>query len=239
MRKFLLLLAVAAALSSCNLFGGKRVSGSGKITVQDRKVSSFNSIEASGSVKVHIRQDSSSSVRIETDENLMEYVDVYTTGSTLVIKEKDGFNLDPSKDLIVYTSAPVYESVDVSGSGDIISDNIISGGEPLEMGVSGSGMINVQVALPKVSVDVSGSGDVILKGTSKEFSGSISGSGSIKAFDLTTDVTLLRLSGAADAEVTANQKLDVSVSGSGDVKYKGSATVSQSISGSGSVKKVS
>ena len=200
MRKILFVLAVVMVLSSCSWFGGKKVSGNGNITTQERKVSSFNSVEASGSVKVHIRQDSSSSVKIETDENLMEYIEIYVTGSTLVIKEKDGFNPSPSKDLIVYTSAPVYRSVDVSGAGDIISDNIISGGEPLEMGVSGSGNINVQVALPKVSADVSGSGNVMLKGTSKEFTGSISGSGSIKAFDLTTDVSTLNLSGAADAE---------------------------------------
>jgi biopolymer transport protein ExbD len=238
MRKVFFFAAIVILLSSCNIFGGKRVSGNGKITTQQRQVSSFNSIEASGSVKVHVRQDSSSSVKIETDENLMEYVEVYIKGATLIVKAKDGFNLDPSKDLIVYTSAPVFRSIDVSGSGDIISDNIISGGEPLEMGVSGSGMINVQVALPKVSTEISGSGNVILKGTSKEFFGSVSGSGSIKAFELTTDITTLELSGAADAEVTANQKLNVSVSGSGDVKYKGSAAVSQSISGSGSVKKV-
>jgi hypothetical protein len=127
MRNVFLLAAIIVTLSSCDMFGGKRVSGNGKIITQDRKVSSFSSIEASGSLKVHIRQDSSSSVRIETDENLMEYVEVHTEGNTLVIKEKDGFNLDPSKELIVYTSAPVYRSVDVSGSGGIISDNIISG----------------------------------------------------------------------------------------------------------------
>lgn len=238
MRLTFLFAAALVLLSSCNMLGGKRVPGNGTIITQQRTVSSFNSIDASGSVKVHVRQDPSSSVKIETDENLMAYVEVYVKEGTLVVKAKDGYNLDPTKDLIVYTTAPVFKNIDVSGSGDIISDNIISGGEPLEMGVSGSGNINVQVALPKVTAQVSGSGNVFLKGTSKEFSGSISGSGSIKAFDLTTDVTTLHLSGAADAEVTANQKLDVSVSGSGDVKYKGSAAVSQSISGSGSVKKV-
>ena len=238
MRNFVLLLAIVLAFSSCRMLGGQKVNGNGKITAQERKVSAFNSVEASGSLKVHIRQDAVSSVKIETDENLMEYVEIFTSGSTLIIKEKEGYNLKPSKELVVFTAAPVYTTVDVSGSGDIISDNIISGGQPLEMGVSGSGMINVQVALPKVSADVSGSGDVILKGTSKEFSGSISGSGSIKAFDLTTDISYLKLSGAADAEVTVNQKLDVNVSGSGDVKYRGNAAVSQSISGSGSVKKV-
>src|SRR5687768_5064695 len=139
MRQAFLLLLLAAIFSSCNWFGGKRVSGNGNIIAQDRKVSSFHSIEASGSVSVHMRQDSSSSVRIETDENLMEYLEVFTDGNTLVIKPKQGFNLKPSRDVVIYTAAPVYRSIDVSGAGVIISDNIISGGEPLEMGVSGSG----------------------------------------------------------------------------------------------------
>lgn len=238
MRKVFCLVAVVFLLTSCDMFGGKRVSGNGKIKAEDRKVSAFTSIEASGSVKVHIRQDSSTSVKIETDENLMEYVEVFTKGNTLIIESKEGFNLDPSEGVIIYATAPSFSSIHVSGSGDIISDNIISGGQPLDMGVSGSGNINVQAALPKLSVEVSGSGNVLLKGTSKEFSGTISGSGSIKAFELTTDACRLQLSGAADAEVTANQKLDVNVSGSGDVRYKGNAQVSQNISGSGSVKKV-
>jgi len=239
MRTLFLFLLIVIVFSSCQLFG-ERVSGNGNITSRDRSVvGSFNSVDASGSVKVHLKQDASPSVRIETDENLQQYVDVYVNGSTLVIKSKEGYNLDPSRDIVVYTSAPVYKSIGVSGSGDILSDNNITGTEALDMQVSGSGKIDVQVSVPKVSAHVSGSGDVFLKGTSKEFDGSISGSGSIKAFDLTTDDTKIDLSGAADAEVTANQKLDVHVSGSGDVKYKGAASVSQEISGSGSVKKVS
>lgn len=236
--RYLPILAVAAVLLSCNLMGGETIAGNGKVTTQTRNAAFFNSVEASGSVEVHIRQDSAWGIKIETDENLMEYVEVQNDRNTLVIKPRDGFELEPSKKLIVYTTAPAYRAVSVSGSGGIISDNIISGGEPLEMGVSGSGLINAQVALPRVSASVSGSGDVLLKGTSKEFAGSISGSGSIKAFDLTTDVATLDLSGAAEAEVTANQKLSVEVSGSGDVRYKGAAQVAQRISGAGSVKKV-
>lgn len=238
MRTLFFFLLIVIIFSSCRFFGGERISGDGHVTTQDRNVGSFNSVDAEGSVKVHLKQDASTSVRIETDENLQQYLDVYTKGNTLVIKTKEGYNLRPSKDVIVYTSAPVYTNIDVSGSCDILGDNNITSNDALAMQVSGSGKIDVQVTVPKVSADVSGSGDVFLKGTAKEFAGSISGSGSIKAFDLTTDDTKLDLSGGADAEVTANQKLDVEVSGSGDVKYKGNATVSQRISGSGSVKKV-
>lgn len=237
MRLFLLSTA-ALLLASCNILGGKRVSGNGNIVTQTPAVSSFHSVEAHGSVTIRVRQEAANVVRIETDENLLNYLDVYTENGTLVVKPKKGYNLKPSKKLVVYTSAPAYKSIAVSGSGDIVGENTLTGNEPLDMDVSGSGRIDMEVALSKVSANVSGSGDVYLKGNSREFSGSISGSGSIKAINLATDISSLHLSGAADAEVTANQKLDIHVSGSGDIRYKGNAAVTQSISGSGSVKKI-
>ena len=93
-------------------------------------MSSFNSVEASGSLKVHIRQDSASLVRIETDDNLMEYIEIYVTGSTLVIKEKNGFGeLDVMRKLQVTVKIEHYQlcfwsSFTRSGaSGDVCSQS--------------------------------------------------------------------------------------------------------------------
>ena len=238
MRVILIAASILSVLSSCDYFDGKRIPGNGKITTQQRNVGSFNSIDVSGAIDVHIRQDSSASVKVETDENLLEFLEVYTNGNALVIKTKSGYNLDPTKDVIVYATAPQLKNIDASGSCDIIGDNVITTSDALGIALSGSGSVNLQVNLPKLSTKISGSGNVVLKGTAKEFEGNISGSGSIKAFDLITDNSSLDLSGSADAQITANQKLDIEVSGSGDVEYKGNAVVSQSISGSGSVKKI-
>src|SRR5829696_4315173 len=239
MRFFFTAFTAVILLSSCHLFGGKKVNGNGKIVTQERSVAGFNSIDVSGSVSVHLRQDSMPSVKVEADENLMEYMDIHVDGSTLVIKTKKGFRLDPSKEIIVYATAASFTDIEASGACDITSDNLISGNQELNIQSSGSTTINLQVTLPKLTTAISGSGDVNLKGVAKEFSGSISGSGSINGFDLITDNTELDLSGSADAKVTANQKLNVEVSGSGDVEYKGNANVNQKISGAGSVKKVS
>jgi hypothetical protein len=237
MRFLLTALAAIILLSSCQMFGGKRVKGNGKIITQDKTVNSFNSIDVSGAVNVHIRQDSSSSVRVEADENLMEYLEVEVKGETLTIKTKNGFNLSPSKDIVVYATAASFKDIDASGACQIISDNLISGNQELKIDASGATSINIQVTIPRLTTNVSGSGDIVLKGVAKDFSGSISGAGSIQGFDLITDNTELDLSGSADAQVTVNQKLDVEVSGSGDVQYKGNPSVNQRISGAGSVKK--
>lgn len=238
MKRLSILLAISSIyFVSCQYIGGQRVSGNGHITTQDRSVGSFNSIRSGGSTNVHVMQSSSNTVKIEADDNLMQYIDVYVEGNTLYIKSKNGYNLNPSKDITVYVSAPSFKDISVSGSGDIIGDNAISGNDPLDLHVSGSGNINMQVNVPKVSTDVSGSGDVTLKGQAKDFDAELSGSGKIKCFDLVTDNTSLHLSGSSDADVNANKSLDINVSGSGSVRYKGTPSISQHISGSGDIRK--
>ncbi len=234
--RIIIFIIASIALTSCGLFG-ERVSGNGHITTQQKSVTSFNSVEVHGSMNLLVRQDSSNTVKIEADENLLDLIEVYTDGNTLIVRTRDGYNLAPTKEIIVYTSAPEFRSIAVSGSGEVRSDNVLSGNE-LSLHVSGSGNIAMQVDVPKVESHVSGSGDVMLKGNAKDFQATISGSGNVKCFDLTTDNTTLHLSGSADAQITVNQKLDIQVSGSGSVKYKGNASVSQHVSGSGSVEKV-
>lgn len=236
--RIIVLFIAASLLASCNWFG-ERISGNGHVTTQQKNVSSFNSIEIHGPMNVLVKQDSNNSVQIEADENLIPYIDVYTNGSTLIVQTKDGYNLDPSKPIVVHASAPEFKNIAVSGSGDVQSANVLTSNNELNLHVSGSGNITMQVNVAKVSSHVSGSGDVMLKGTAKDFSASISGSGNVKCIDLTTDNASLDLTGSADAQITANQKLDIQISGSGSVRYKGNASVNQHVSGSGSVEKVS
>lgn len=237
MRIFIIILLLSG-LVSCRFGWGERVTGNGRITTDERRVSNFNSVDVSGDIAVHIRQDPAAGVRVETDENLMQYVEVFTSGSQLVIRTKEGYNLDPSKDIIAYVSAPSLNSIEVSGSSDVMGEGVIKGTSELSLSTSGSGSIYMEVEAEKVSVHASGAGNVNLKGHARDFDGSASGSGDLKCFDLATDNTELDLSGSGSAEVNVSRQLDVHVSGSADVKYKGSPNVSKSISGSGTVKRV-
>lgn len=218
--------------------GGERITGNGQIVTRQRTAESFNSVEVSGGIKVHVRQQPTNEVSIETDENLMEFIDVFTDRGTLVIKEKSGYNLNPSKELTVFVAAPVFESIEVNGACDIIGEGTVSGNQPLKMRVSGSGDIVMQVHLPAVSAHISGSGNVQLAGKATNFDAHVSGSGSVKCLELETENTTLDLSGSSDAKVFANQQLNIDASGSASIEYKGAARVNQSISGSGSVKKI-
>ena len=238
MRNLFVLFLILVVVSSCRFGWGERVNGNGRFTTEEREVSDFNSIDVSGSVVVHVRQDKTAAVKLETDENLQEYIEVFTSGDKLVIRTKEGFNLKSSKEMVAYVTAPSFTSFEISGACDIIGEGTITSTDELDISVSGAGNIELTVDLPRINTHVSGDGSIKLQGHASEFDASLSGAGDIKCFELETDKTALDLTGAASAEVNASKELDVKVSGAADVRYKGNASVTKNISGAGSVKKV-
>jgi hypothetical protein len=234
-----LLLAIPLFLGSCQGLLGKRVHGDGNIKTEDRPVSDFKNVEVGGAAKVLVTQGDHASVKIEGDENLLKYMEVNQVGDKIVVRERPGFNLVPTHDLIVYVTAPVFNSIEASGACDIIGQNKITNPEAMEMGVSGAGDIKMEVDAPKLTARVSGSGSVYLKGTTKDVDLDLTGAGHAHCYELMAENTKVDISGAGSAEVYASVRLQADVSGAGDVKYKGNATdVKQDVSGAGSVHKV-
>jgi hypothetical protein len=240
MRKYIwLLLALPIAFASCRFMSGRKVRGNGNIKTEERTVSHFKNVEVRGSINVYVSQGDIKPVKIEGDENLLQYVEVIEEGDRLIVRERPGFNLEPSGDLRIHVTAPVYNTIEVSGASDIIGETKINNPENLDLHVSGAGIIKMEVDAPKLKADISGSGSIDLKGQTKEVDLGLSGAAHAHCFDLLSENTSVDISGAGSAEVYASMKLDASVSGAGSVSYKGNATsVNQHVSGAGSVNKV-
>ncbi len=232
------MLIAVLMLASCRFGGGKRIQGNSNIETEERVVSSFSSVDVRGAMKVNVSQGATKKVQIEADENLIEYIEIKQEGEKLIIKTRDGYNLDPTGDMRVYITAPLFKSLNVSGACDIIGQGKIDNGENMKMHVSGAGDIKMEVDAPALDVEISGSGTVNLKGETKDFDLELSGAANAHCYDLLSENTKVVISGAGDAEVYASVKLNAHVSGAGAVSYKGNATnVSQHVSGAGSVTK--
>lgn len=239
MKNILFLFVIFSVLTtlSCRYAFSKRVSGNGNVITEDRSVGQFRNVDVRGSLDVIVKQDSNTAVKIQADQNLLEYIEVIDDGNVLIVRERRGFNLRPSKDIKVFVTAPMFKEIKVSGAGDIDSDGRINSQEGLVMSVSGAGDITMDVNAPSVRASLSGSGTINLKGQSKDFEADISGAGDANCFDMLAENTNIEISGAGSADVYASVKLDVRVSGAGSVTYKGSPSVNQRISGAGSVNK--
>ena len=239
MKKFLLILMVIGiAAPSCNYLGGKRVRGNGNITKREHSVSSFKNVEVSGAIDLYVSQGDTKPVRIETDDNLQQYIEIDQEGDKLHIRFKDGINPRPTAKIKAYISSPLYNTIDVSGASNIKGETKIVNTENMSLQVSGAGNIDMDINAPAVSAEVSGAGEVNLKGQTKNFDLDLTGAAKARCYEMLSENTKIDISGAGDADVYASVKLDAHVSGAGSVSYKGGATnVAQQVSGAGSVKK--
>lgn len=222
---------------ACRFAGGKRITGNNQVTTENRQINGFTGIEVAGPFKVYLTQGNEFSVRIEAEENLMDYIITKKDGDVLEIKTKRNYRIRSHKDMKLYISAPQYRELRIAGSGGIWSQNKISNASEIEISIAGSGDVVADIDAPRINAEIAGSGSTILKGTTRDMNAEIAGSGDIRAFDLLSENTKVEIAGSGNVQVFASKQLDVSIAGSGDVAYKGGAQVKQSKAGSGTVKK--
>lgn len=232
----MVILAVVVTLG-CRHWG-RRVRGNGNIVTQDRSVGNFKSVEVGGAINVYVSQGSPSAVKLEGDENILQYIEVVQEGDRLIVRTKNGYDLDPSSKLRVDVTTPVYDRIQTSGACDIIGQTKISTPDELTLSVSGAGDIKMDLDAPRLKAEVSGSGSLHLKGQTKDADLNLSGVGNAHCYELLSENTRVDISGAGSAQVYASVKLDAQVSGVGNIHYKGNPPdVKQEVSGAGSVSK--
>lgn len=236
MKKFLPFLLVIVLAASCHNVFGDKIKGNGNIKAESRTAGIFSSVDVNGSLDVYVRQDSACSVKVEADENLMEYIIIKTEGDVLVIEPRDGYNL--SGRIKIYVSSPVFKRFEVSGASLIAAENILTSSEAIAIQVSGASDAKLELRAPKVSIDISGASTAIVKGQTKDLFIEGSGASNAKCFELLSENAEVDVAGASNADVFASVKLNAEASGASDVRYKGNAAVNQNTSGAGSIKKV-
>jgi hypothetical protein len=234
----LLFLFLIVSFISCRFVGGERVKGNGNAGGEDRSVGNFTSVSSHGEYDVYLTQGAGYSVRVEADENLLQYIETVVKNDVLEISTRDGFSLKSRTQLKVHITAPSYSKVKTFGSGNIITENKLNNSTAIELQLSGSGDIKVDVNAPEVRAELRGSGNINVGGETRSFTGEIRGSGDIHAANLKAENVDVDIAGSGNADVYASVKLNVDVKGSGDVKYRGGAQVSSDIAGSGSVRKL-
>lgn len=233
---FLLLSLLSLFLSACNMFG-ERMHGNGNVKSVTRQADHFSSVSVSSNINLHIKQDSGWSVRVEADENLLEFIETEVNGSVLEIKVAKSFELEPSRSINVYVTAPEFAGLKASGASEIKSDAKITASGTLDIDVSGASNIILDLKSPRVEAELSGASKATLRGETKDFSLRGSGASEFMGFELMAENTDVDVSGASNGDVFASVNLKADASGASNVRYKGSPTVSSNTSGAGSVSK--
>jgi hypothetical protein len=186
---------------------------------------SFNRIRIAGPSEVILRQGPVHSV--STEGNTITRINYNIDDNWLSINGASG------EDIVV--TAPDIKQIDISGIGSIESDGIFKV-EELDLKVTGSGKIELDIQATKVKAMISGAGKIDLDGTADEMRVDISGSGKIDAEELKVKKCTANISGSGKCLVDVTDELNTNISGSGSVYYVTKPTnLNNNISGVGKV----
>ena len=124
MKKFTIFTLLFFSLITIGCNGSyHNINGSGNTISKTFDVSEFTNIDASHAFKIDVVVGSIQSVRIETDNNLMEYIEVYVKNNTLYLDHKNSVNLDGEVKAII--SVESLKGIDLSGACKIDIKNYI------------------------------------------------------------------------------------------------------------------
>lgn len=208
----------------------------------NRKVDVFTEISLNVSAKLYLTQGDNQSVRIEAKSSTLDDIITEVKGRRLIIRfpNKSIFkrNYNPGK-IEIYITVPEIGALGVSGSGDIVVEDLKA--RILEMAVSGSGNIDIEkLDSKKVKASISGSGNISIGkgGVADELGVSISGSGNFNGKGFEADEVTAHTSGSGNCSVKSNGSVTARVAGSGNIYYGGNPSIDTSVAGSGKVKRM-
>ena len=229
--KYLLLCVFVILFAGCN----NSKTGSGNIISETRSVGNFTAISVAGSVQVNVQNGLQQSVVVETDDNIMPYVETETEGNTLKIRLKK-INILRNSTINVNVTSPVVTEFRSSASAEITSKNIITSSGKLRLSASSGSKINLQVDAPSVDAKASSGGNVTATGRTKDIMASASSGSNVNASALRAENADAHASSGASVKVSASISIQAKASSGGTVKYTGGAEkVKKNESSGGSV----
>jgi hypothetical protein len=212
---------------SCQLSGiyvdsglGTTVRGSGNVVEETRSIRGVRGVDLATIGHVIIQLGDEDSLRIETEDNLMQYFDTQVRGGILLISTTPGStNLQPTEPVLFYLTVERLDSVSISGSGDIQGPDLVS--DDFEIDVGGSGDISLgNLTADQIDINIGGSGDVTLGNLSTEhFEISIGGSGEVRTGSVNVPTFEVDIHGSGDIGINelSGNDLKLDVNGSGDL----------------------
>lgn len=236
MKKSIVFIALLIIATSCQ--AQKRIKGNGKITSITRTTSDYNTVSFAGPFDYILISGKEGLIKIEGEENLLQYIVTEVKNGKLNIKTENNTNLQTSINQTIKITVPFEKISEASltGSGDLWNESVIEA-ESFKVSVTGSGDAKLKINATTTEASVTGSGELDVKGKTDNLKVSVTGSGEFKGMDLNANNVDVSVSGSGDAKVFCNGHLKARVTGSGDIKYKGNPkTEDTKVAGSGSIR---
>ena len=259
MKKLLATILTVAALSAATTVMAGNV-----VTETYPIKSNYTAISITNMIEVVLLDAPKNSIRVETDERLMPYLQIVVKNGVLVLNFDDQPEVERLRkrnlnlaDTRVYVSARGVDTFTASGMSKFEADMPIAAStitisasgmssidfervecKTFSLSISGKTEVNVQLQADKCDLSVSGMSEVDLEGRTDRLSLRLSGMSEVSLDELHARTAKVSVSGMSSTEVYATETITGGVSGMSDLTTFGSANVNVSTSGGSSHKHV-
>jgi len=229
----LIAIAGLGSLSSCRMHC---VRGSGNQITENRKVNGYTRIEVSDSFKVIIKQDSSSTLNITADDNIIKYIRTSVEGGRLHIYTKK--NLCNSGEMVIKVPVRMLEGLKASDAAEIVADGKINA-KDISLHLSDGGRITLDLNATHVNTHGSDASELTLTGQASSNDIELSDGAKMYAKDFISGTSSVKASDGSFGELNVLNTLNVSGSDGASIKYHGNPpSVNANKSDGASVEKV-
>jgi len=231
-----IILTLTLSVDAQSWWGNERVKGNGNVTTVTRSTGDYDGVSVGGFFDVILVKGKEGKVKIEGEDNLMEYIVTEVKDGTLKIKVEKGVNIKTTRRLTVTVPVSDIDHVSLGGSGNVKSETRLKA-DAFKVSLGGSGNITLEVDANSVKSSIGGSGNIKLAGKANSMKSSIAGSGTIKAYEMQVNSIKASIAGSGDIRVSVKDEINATVAGSGSIYYKGNPPkINTKSHGSGSVR---
>lgn len=210
--------------------------GNGEIVTEKRSTGDFDGLRIAGNFEVILEESEEAFVEINTDENLLDFIDSEVSAGILrITQEKKLISRSTIRIIIYYHD---LKEIRAMGAALIKNEDYLRS-EDLEIIMEGAGAIDLKIICDKLEVELSGAGVISLAGEVQEQELKLMGAGKLEAFDLDSKDCDVTVGGLGGAEIYVTGKLNATIEGVGSIKYDGEPIdINTEIKGLGRIKPV-
>jgi len=237
LNSLLIILTFLIAMSTTSELLAQTVKGDGNVIKQPRSLTSFNEIRIGGTVNVYLSQGSLEAALVETDANLVKYIETNVKDGVLEIGIMHDVEIKKATKIEVYVTLKDVKKISNNGVGNVSTEGTLNV-PTLKIESEGVGNFTLSLDCENFSADVNSVGNLTLSGRAANVKIDNNSVGNIKAFDLVAEVLRIQNNGVGNAQVNSSKEIFIDLNGIGNVSYKGDAVVKAlNVNGVGKINK--
>lgn len=226
------LILLSVSFISCD---DEAIRPSGNVETANINIEDFSGLYISHSFEVKVSLSGTENIRINADDNIMPYVEVFKDDQVLAIRLDEDIQLRGNYTLEAEIDAKYLDKFYASGASSITLEDPLDA-ENIYIELSGASKFTGELNSLNADARLSGASSVSLAGFSELYDVHLSGASTAGGYDFEVDILDADLSGASQCRVTVNDEIRVRASGASTLRYRGNGeVVEQEISGESSV----